>query len=133
YEAMRDLADKGDPIDILSLSERLVAKAALERAGGRAYLAELANSAPAPGNYSHYAELVAKKHVMRALIDTAHEITESAYDETQDTAELLDQAEKSIYAIGNASAAHKFTSISDKLDAAWDRIETLSKHDGAIR
>lgn len=133
FEAMRDLSDRGEPIDILSLSERLVAKAALERVGGRAYIAELANGTLTPGNYSHYAELVAKKHVMRALIDTAHEITEAAYDEGQDTAAVLDQAEKSIYAIGNSSSAHKFVAIADKLDATWDRIETLSKNDGAIR
>jgi replicative DNA helicase len=133
FDAMRELSDRGDPIDILSLAERLVAKSALERAGGRAYIAELVNNAPAPGNYSHYAELVAKKHVMRALIDTAHEISEAAYDESKDTAEVLDQAEKSIYAIGNNSSAHKFTAIADKLDATWERIETLSKSDGAIR
>jgi replicative DNA helicase len=133
FDAMRDLADRGDPIDLLSLSERLLAKGVLERAGGRTYVAELANSAPAPGNYAHYAELVAKKHVMRALIETAHEITEAAYDEGQETAQVLDQAEKSIYAIGNASSAHKFTAVADKLEATWERIETLSKHEGSIR
>ncbi|HEY0979526.1 MAG TPA: replicative DNA helicase [Candidatus Paceibacterota bacterium] len=133
FECMRELVEKGDPIDILSLGERLSAKGLLERCGGRAYIAELANAAPTPGNYSHYAELVAKKHIMRALIDTAHEITEAAYDEAGDTATVLDHAEKSIYAIGNASATHKFIPIKDKVDDAWERIEQLSKNDGGIR
>lgn len=133
FDAMRDLVEKGDPIDLLSLGERLNAKGLLERCGGRAYIAELAGAAPTPGNYAHYAELVAKKHIMRALIDCAHEITEAAYEDGSDTAIVLDNAEKSIYAIGNASATHKFIAIKDKVDGAWERIENLSKTDGGIR
>ncbi len=133
FEAMRDLSDRGEPIDLLSLSERLSANGTLERAGGRAYLAELAASAPTPGNYAHYAELVARKHVMRSLIDASHEITEACYDEGREAAEVLDDAEKKVYAIGNAMASHKFIAISDKLSDAWDRIETLSKKEDGIR
>lgn len=133
YETMRELVERGEPIDILTLTERLNGKGQLERVGGRAYIAELAGSAPSPGNFHHYAELVSRKHLMRSLIDTAYEITESAYDEGRETAEVLDQAEKSIYAIGNASAAHKFIAISDKLEAAWERIESLSKSGGGVR
>lgn len=133
FECMRELSERGEPIDILSLSERLQGNGQLERSGGRAYIAELANSAPAPGNYAHYAELVARKHIMRALIDVSHEIAEAAYEEGRDHAEVLDSAEKAIYAIGNNTAAHKFTAITDKLEGAWERIETLSKSDGAIR
>lgn len=133
FETMRELSERGEPIDILSLSQRLGDKGQLERVGGRAYIAELASAAPSPGNYAHYADLVARKYVMRALIDASHEIQEAAYDESQDTAVVLDQAEKSIYAIGDKSASHKFVSIADKIDDAWERIEQLSKNDGAIR
>ncbi|MBU2330382.1 replicative DNA helicase, partial [Patescibacteria group bacterium] len=133
FESMRELAERGEPIDILSLGEHLQSKGKLERTGGRAYLAELAGSAPTPGNYNHYADLVVRKHLMRSLIDAAHDITEAAYDESTDTAVLLDQAEKSIYAIGNASAVHKFVAIADKVDDAWERIEQLSKNKDAIR
>ena len=71
FEAMRELSERGEPIDLLSLSQRLTDLNLLERAGGRAYIAELAGSAPAPGNFSHYAELVGRKHLMRSLIDAA--------------------------------------------------------------
>jgi replicative DNA helicase len=133
YEAMQQLSERSEPIDLLSLSERLLANNHLERVGGRAYIAELAASAPSPGNYAHYADLVARKHVMRALIDASYEITESAYDDSRDTVEVLDSAEKTIYAIGNASAAHKFTAISEKLEGAWERIESMSKNEGGVR
>lgn len=133
YSAMRELSDRGEPIDQLTLSQRLQDQGLLERSGGRSYLAELAGSAPAPGNFSHYAELVSRKYLMRSLIDAAYSINEAAYDEARDTLEVLDEAEKSIYAIGNASAAHKFVAISDTIHLAWDRIEALSKREGGIR
>ena len=133
FETMRELSDRGEPIDLLSLSERLQGKGLLERCGGRAYIAELTSAAPAAGNFSHYADLVSRKHVMRALIEASTEIAEAAYEEGSDTAEVLDQAEKKIYAIGNATATHKFIAISEKLENAWERIEANSGKDGAIR
>ena len=133
YAAMRELSGRGEPIDQLTLSERLINQDLLERAGGRSYLAELADAAPAPGNYAHYAELVARKHVMRSLIDAAYEIGESAFDDARDAPEVLDEAEKKIYAIGNATASHKFVAISDKVHDAWERLEALSKKEDGIR
>lgn len=133
FDAMLDLSQKGDPIDLLSLTERLSNKGHLERTGGKAYLAELATAAPAPGNFQHYAELVSRKYLMRALIGAAYEINESAYDESRDTNEVLDTAEKSVMAVGNTSTSHKFVAIADKVGDAWDRIEALSKKEGGIR
>jgi len=133
FGAMRGLSERGEPIDLLTLSERLQDQGLIERSGGRAYLAELAAAAPAPGNYAHYADLVARKFTMRSLIDASYEITEAAFDEAQDTHAVLDDAEKKIYAIGNASATHKFVSMADKAHEAWDRIEALSKKEDGIR
>ncbi|MEK9160673.1 MAG: replicative DNA helicase [Patescibacteria group bacterium] len=133
FEAMKELSDRGEPIDILSLSERLTTKGTLERSGGRAYIAELAGSAPAPGNFAHYAELVSRKHLMRELIGAAYEINEAAYDEGREAEEVLDEAEKKVMAVSNGTGVHKFTAISDKLDDAWERIEAMSKKEGGVR
>ena len=133
FTTMRELAERGEPIDQLSLSQRMLDQGLLERGGGRSYLAELISSAPAPGNFNHYADIVSRKSLMRGLIDASYSITESAYDESRETMEVLDEAEKSIYAIGNASVAHKFTAIGDKVHEAWDRIEALSKKEDGIR
>lgn len=133
FSSMRELSDRGEPIDQLTLSQRMSDQGLLERAGGRSYLAELVSAAPSPGNFSHYAELVSRKHLMRSLIDAAYSIGESAYDEARETMEVLDEAEKAIYAIGNASAAHKFTAIGDKIHEAWERIEALSQKEDGIR
>lgn len=133
YEAMRELSERGEPIDIVSLTERLTGKSQLEKVGGRAYIADLAGSAPAPGNYAHYAELVARKFLMRSLIGAAYDITEAAYDEAREHAEVLDEAEKKIMAVGTSSASHKFIAIGDRIDDAWDRIEKLSSGEKSLR
>ncbi|MBU0750093.1 replicative DNA helicase [Patescibacteria group bacterium] len=133
FEAMRELSEKSEPIDILTLSEKMTSKGTLERIGGRAYIAELASSAPSPGNFAHYAELVARKHVTRALIEAANDIGESCYDESRETTQLLDDAEKAIMAIGNGASVHKFVAIKDKIGETWDRIEALSKQEGGVR
>src|SRR5665213_1390095 len=111
---MRELAERGEPIDLVTLAERLENQGLLERSGGRSYLAELGSSAPAPGNFSHYADLVSRKFLLRSLIDAAYGITESAYDEGRETLEVLDEAEKRIYAVGDSGSAHSFTAIGDK-------------------
>jgi replicative DNA helicase len=133
FGAMKELAERGEPIDQLTLSQRLQDQGLLERSGDRSYLADLVSSAPAPGNFSHYAELVSRKYLMRSLIDAAYNIGELAYDEARDTMEVLDEAEKSIYAIGDASTSHKFIPIGDTIHAAWDRLEALSKKESGIR
>ena len=133
FGAMRELAERSEPIDLLTLSARMQDQGLLERGGDRSYLAELVSSAPSPGNFSHYAELVSRKYLMRSLIEASHNIGELAYDESRDTMEVLDEAEKAIYAIGDASTSHKFTPIGDTIHEAWDRIEALSKREGGIR
>src|ERR1700761_2424892 len=99
FECMRELTERGEPIDILTICERLSSKGHLDRVGGRAYVVELANTTATPGNFTHYADLVMRKHLMRALIDASYEITEAAFDEGRESTEVLDTAEKMIYAI----------------------------------
>ena len=133
FNAMRELTEKGSPIDQVLLSQYLLDQGLLDRAGGRSYLAELAGSAPTSGNIMHYADLVASKFIMRSLIDTSYSISESAFDQSKTAPEVLDEAEKAIFAIGNGSVVHKFTAIGDKIHEAWDRIEALSKREDGIR
>jgi replicative DNA helicase len=133
FRAMEELSNRNEPIDILSLRERLKDQGTLESVGGQAYLTELASAVPSPGNLSHYADVVSRKHILRSLIETSYGIAEHAHDESRDAHEVLDSAEKDIYAIGNKVAAHKFVPIKDALGIAWDQLESLSKNDGGIR
>lgn len=133
FASMIELLEKSEPIDLLTLTQKLKDKGQVEQVGGRAYLADLIEKTPSAGNIAHYAQIVSQKYVMRSLISAAYEITERAHDESRDTAEMLDSAEKNIMRIGNAFAAHKFIAIKETLVAAWDHIEKLSKSKDNIR
>lgn len=133
YETMMELQTQGIPIDILSLSNRLQEKNILEQTGGKAYLVELTESVPSSANVKFYAQIVQKKSLMRNLITVADDITKLGYDDTKDLEELLDNAEKKVFAVTNMPSSNSMTAIKDGLTETWERIENLSSSDGSIR
>jgi len=133
YEAMLELFAKSEPIDLLSMSSRLDEKKLLERVGGRTYLAELVNAVPSAGNVKHYANLVQRKAMMRNLISAADYLSELGYDESRDIDELLDEAERKVYAVTNSPSLHKFIELKDTLGEAWERLENLHRSQDELR
>ena len=133
YLAMRELFEKAEPIDVLSLAARLKEKSQLEAIGGNAYLTELINSVPTASHVMTYAKIVQKKRILRDLISVSHEIGTLGYKESEDTDTLLDQAESSIFAIAQKSLAQNFTQVKDNLEDAFDRIDMLSKNEKGTR
>ena len=90
YQAASDLFEKGEPIDFLSLSNRLRERGKLEEIGGNGYLTELVNSVPTASHVLSYAKIVQRKRILRDLINASHEIGILGYNETEDTDLLLD-------------------------------------------
>ncbi len=133
YEAMLELNEKKEPIDILTLSARLTEKKQLDSIGGKAYLSELVNSVPTAANAKHYAELVYKKSVLRNLIDSSNHISQLGYEEENELDEVLDTAEKKIFGITRMSLKQRFLSVKHALEEAWERIDRLHKNKGEIR
>jgi len=126
YEAIYQTFTKGDPIDVVSVANRLKSNGTTERAGGSTYLAELLETVPAAGNGMYYSEVVQSKAVLRGLIYAAEEIAEIAYSDPDNTDEAMDQAEKKIYQVTNAPTTQKFRTIGSSLAEAWERFEHLS-------
>ncbi len=133
FRAFMDLANGGSPIDLLSVANRLKETNELERAGGNAYLAELVSAVPTSANLKHYAEIVQKKAMMRALIEASADIGELGYDEAQDIDSLLESAEKRIYQVTSSPTVRKFTPIRDALGEAWERFDNLHKGEHEMR
>ncbi|MDP2947847.1 MAG: replicative DNA helicase [Nanoarchaeota archaeon] len=130
YETMLDLFAKNEPIDILTVSTRLEAKDQLEKIGGSSYLTTLVNFVPTASNVVHYAKIVQRKKLLRDLIEAAYSITQSSYDEQEDIDKILDQAEKSVFAVSQRSLRQFFTPIKSTLEEAFERIDLLHKHEG---
>lgn len=130
YEAIHNLWDKREPVDILSLSTELKRVSQLEAVGGSSYLTELVNSVPSASHVEHYAKIVKEKGVLRDLISASSQITENAFNPQEDLDELLDEVERKIFAISQRSSLRQFAPIRDDLKAAYERIEMLHHGDG---
>lgn len=133
YQAMLDLYEEREPIDVLSLANRLEEKKTLEAVGGSGYLASLVNSVPSASNIVHYAKVVQKKALLRRLIGAASEIVEMGYDDSEDVQKVLDEAEQRLFAISQKYIKQDFIPIKTILEAAFDRIDELHKNDQTMR
>lgn len=134
FQAMLDLATKNEPIDMLSLSAKLKEQKYLEKIGGNKYLAELTSVVPSSANVKHYAEIVQKKYILRSLIDAADYIAKIAFDEGDEHMyDILDKAEKTVFNVVNAPKNKKYVNIKDAVPEAWERLEKLHEHRGALR
>lgn len=133
FEAMTELYEKRDPIDVLSLSNRLEEKNKLEAIGGSSYLTSLVTSIPSSTNVEHYAKVVQKKSTLRKLITTASEIVELGYQEAEDVEKLLDDAEQKLFSVSQKYIKQAFVPIRSILESAFNRIDELHKGDHQLR
>lgn len=135
FRAIATLANEGKPYDVVTLSEWLAATNQLEKAGGLAYLATLAENTPSAANIAAYADIVRERSILRQLIHAGIEIANSAYNTEGRTSEqLLDQAERLVFEIADREARGRrgFKSIKDLLVNALDRIDMLFQQDNPI-
>jgi replicative DNA helicase len=133
YETMLALYEEREPIDVLSLANKLEEKGQLERVGGSSYLASLVNTVPSATNVVHYAKVVQKKALLRRLISMASDVVEMGYDESEDVQKLLDEAEQKIFSVSQNYIKQDFIPIKSILEAAFDRIDELHKSDHTFR
>ena len=134
YDAMLDLYEKREPIDVLSLSSRLQEKNHLEEVGGRSYLTSLTNAVPTSSNVLHYAKIIKKKATLNQLIRVGTEIARMGYNEEKDDiSKTLDKAESKLFEVSQFHTKQNFISIRDMLSSAFDRIDELHHGAGKIR
>ncbi|MFA5051604.1 MAG: replicative DNA helicase [Patescibacteria group bacterium] len=133
FEAMVDLYDKREPIDVVSLANKLQERGQLELIGGRSFLASLANSIPSSSHVFNYAQIVQKKSTLRRLLNAASEITSLGYQETDKIEELLDRAEQQIFGVSQKYLKQNFIPIKSILTEAFDRIDELHRDSGKLR
>jgi len=133
FEIMIELYEKGEPIDLLSMTNRLDEKKLLEEIGGPSYLTNLVNMVPTAAHISHYAKIVHRKKVLRDLIQISQDISQLSFSEEKDLEYILDEAEQKVFQISQKSLAQDFLPVKDALEEAFDRIEKLHRGEGAMR
>lgn len=133
FEVMKELYEKREPIDLISVSAKLQERGQIDNIGGRAYLTSLANSVPSSSHILHYAHVVQGKATLRRLIKVSGEITELGYKETENIDELLDSAEQKLFSVSQKYLKRTFISITDVLTETFDRIDELHRESGKLR
>ncbi len=133
FEAILELYQKNDPIDLLTLSNRLTEKNQLEQIGGHSYLVTLTNTVPTAAHVVNYAHIVHKKATRRRLLGAAHEISKLGYEESEELDTLLDQAQRELFGVSQNYMKQTFTPIRSVLNEAFDRIDELHKNKGQMR
>ncbi len=127
FRAIRELFDRGEPSDIVSLANRLEERGEMERAGGRMYLNELIDRVATTASLEYYAEIVKKKATLRSLIEAGGRIAEFGYDEVSETDEVMDRAESLIFDISSRDSAGSYCLVSDFLYEHIDTLEELHR------
>ncbi|OQB93784.1 MAG: Replicative DNA helicase [Parcubacteria group bacterium ADurb.Bin115] len=133
YEAIQELYNSQEPIDIITLANKLEDKKQLTDIGGRTYLAKLSNAVATAGNVSQYASIIQKKATLRRLQQAAAEITNASFDEDREIDEILDETEKKIFSVSRKFLKNAFLPLDSLLADAFERIDELHKHGGKLR
>lgn len=132
FQAMIDLNDDGEAIDVLTVNNRLEMNNQLDDVGGVAYIAELASSVPTAANVGYYAKLVAEKAVLRRVIAAATNIITQAKEQDEPVSDLLESAERQIMEVAENRTQSGFKEISKVLTDSLDEIDKLSQQDEDI-
>jgi replicative DNA helicase len=125
FSAMQNLANKSQPIDILTVAEELRSREELEMVGGPYYVTKLTNTVVSSAHIGAHARIVLQKFIQRELIRISGEIIGDAYEDSTDVFELLDDAETKLFEITNNHLRKDYNSIDTVLVNTIKRIEDL--------
>jgi replicative DNA helicase len=125
YTAIIDLFDKTEPIDLVTLTNRLKEKGQLEEIGGASYLSRLVDTVPLAVNAPHYAKIVHDKASLRRLIEKANAIVKRCFKEEGQADEVIDFAESAIFEITENKSQQAFYPISKIIPGNIDSLEEL--------
>jgi|TARA_B100001059_G_scaffold108774_2_gene108591 replicative DNA helicase len=130
FEAITQLFGDSDPIDILTVSQRLKKEGELNNIGGEAKLIGLSTKVSSSAHIEFHSRIVVQKHIQRELIRISHNMIEQAYDETNDVLELLDTAEQSLFNISQGNLKKNYEGSFELVKQALQKIEDISKKEG---
>ncbi|MFV1951447.1 MAG: replicative DNA helicase [Nitrospinota bacterium] len=125
FSAMKELFEKNEPIDLMTLTDKLRKRNELEDIGGIDYLSSLEETIPTATNVVYHCKIVKEKAILRSLISVSNEIIGQSYEDNEDVDSILDNAEKSIFEISEKKIRPAFISIDKILKRSFEYIERL--------
>jgi len=128
FDAIRTLFEKGEPIDILTVTQMLRKMGQLEVIGGPLYISQLTNRVASTANIETHARIIAQKFIQRELIRISNDIIKDSYDETSDVFDLLDRAENNLFQVAEGNIRKNYDKMSSLIKTALDQIENARKN-----
>jgi replicative DNA helicase len=125
FQAMIELSEANEAIDQVTVTERLRRRDELEPVGGATYLAKLVAQVPTAANVRHHARIVQEKALLRNLIEVATEVVESGFQDALGVDDLIDQAERKIFALAERRLRPSFAPVKQIVKSAFETIERL--------
>ena len=125
YEAIQNIYNRAEPIDIITLKAELSSMNKLEAVGGLEYIAVLPDKVPTTANVERYIKIVEEKSMLRSLIKTANEILSMGYEQKENVEDVMDLSEKKIFDVMQRKSQKGYTSIKDILVESFSKLEEL--------
>ncbi|MCS3610562.1 replicative DNA helicase [Salinibacter ruber] len=132
YGCIQDLFERGNPVDLVTLTEELRRRDKLEEIGGAYYLTELTTQVASAANVEYHARIIAEKSLLRRMIETMTTVVQKAYDPGADAFELLDEAESKIFQISDNQLRKAAAPMNEVVKDTLERLETIHGQDGGI-
>ena len=132
FIVMSDLFDKGEPIDTISVINKLKKNKQIDDVGGAYFITGLVESVPTAANVESYAKIVLEKFMLRELIRASHELSKDAYNDRQDVGEILDAAEQTIFGITQDRLRGGFMPIDGILHETFQHLDNIASNPGSV-
>jgi replicative DNA helicase len=127
FSAIVSLYDRGEPADLVTLTEELSRRKQTEQAGGRLYIIGLVEGVATSANIEYHCRIVLEKSTLRKLIETSTEVITKCYNESEDVNFLLDNAEQRIFEISEKRIKQGFIPLSDILPHTFESIDRIKE------
>ena len=132
FTAMLELFERGEPVDLITVTNKLAGAGKLEDVGGATYLASLPNTVPTAASAEFYAGIVLEKAMLRALISAGTQIASLGFEGMDEVSALIDQAEKLVYGIAARRNIQDFQTIKEILKASFEKIDKRYQEKGTV-
>lgn len=132
FEAIIELFNRSEPIDIVTLSEELRRRGTLDKLGGVTYLAELSGGVAIVSNVKYYCDIIKGKSILRQLISSCDKVIGKSYEDSEEVSKIIELAEKSIFDITQGRQRGGFVPLKQVLLDGFSKIEEMAAHQGEL-
>ncbi len=132
FTAMVRLFDRGEAVDLVTVTEELGRVGGLDSVGGAVYLSDIASSVPTTANIEHYVKIVEQKSLLRRLLRASAEISRLAYSTEEEPQDILDRAEQLIFELAQGRLGRSYAPLDAILRDTFEEIESLYHNKGEV-